>query len=103
MYFQYYRLEDFVEASKICDSLANSKCEGPNEDGDLRVNITATNAQLHWSGQSAFVSELTTSNGDLDVFEETFNMACVSIARGDDVRGAMFLRRASGMCFFLLP
>ncbi|KAI5800011.1 hypothetical protein EDC01DRAFT_613135 [Geopyxis carbonaria] len=94
----YYRLENFEETAKLCTSLANGNYEAPNEEGDLRVNSQATDAQLAWSGKCALVGDKKTTREDLDVFEATFNAACLSIAKGEYNQALILLKRAKQLC-----
>lgn len=91
---KYYRLENFEEAANICKALADGQYEAPNEDGDLRVNTAATDAQLVWSGKRDIVGDKKTPREDLDIFEGTFNAACFSIAKGEYGPAAVLLNRA---------
>jgi len=78
-------------------SLVDTPFEAPNEAGDLRVNATATDAQLAWSGKQHLVGDKKTSREDLDVFESTFNAACLCIATNKFGQAAVLLKRARRM------
>ncbi len=95
-YNQYYRLENFEEVLKLVTSLTNGGYQAPNEDGDLRVNASATDAQLAWCGKGDLVGNRKASREDLDVFEVTFNAACLCIARNEFTQAGILLRRARG-------
>ncbi|KAF8533156.1 hypothetical protein BDD12DRAFT_919352 [Trichophaea hybrida] len=94
----HYRLENFEEVSKLLKFLAEMPFEASNEDGDLRVNVTATDAQLAWSGKQHLVGDKKTSREDLDVFEATFNAACLCIATNKFGQAAVLLKRARQLC-----
>ncbi|KAA8909169.1 hypothetical protein FN846DRAFT_1009456 [Sphaerosporella brunnea] len=94
----YYRLENFVEVSKLLKNLSETPYQAPNEDGDLRVNIAAADAQLAWSGHGHLVAEKKTAREDLDVFEATFNAACLCIASNKFGQAAILLKRARQLC-----
>lgn len=95
---QYYRLENFEETARILTTLAKGGFEAPNETGDLRVNITATNAQLEWAGKGHAVQSGDVGNIDSDEFEVTFNAACHCIAKRQYPRSLQLLRRARELC-----
>ncbi len=94
---QAYRLENFARSSDIYKHLASKDFEGQSEENDLRINGSATSAQLEWAGQGHLVESKKPSRDDLEAFETAYNAACGSIARGELAQGAILLRRARGM------
>lgn len=80
------------------NTLSKGGFEAPNEDGDLRVNITATNAQLEWAGKGDAVQTGDVGSSDSDEFEVTFNVACHCIAKRQYARSLQLLRRARDLC-----
>ena len=70
-----------------------------NEDFDLKVNRSATEAQSIWSGAS--VERRKTSGDELSVFETAYNTACIHVARNEFPQALMLLRKAQGMCISL--
>ena len=87
-------MEQFEEVSKILKSLADTPETAPNEYGDLRVNAMATDAQLGWSGKQSLVLDKKASRTDLDVFEATFNAACLCVSTNRLGQAAVLLKRA---------
>ncbi|CAZ86131.1 unnamed protein product [Tuber melanosporum] len=90
-----YRLEKFDQAAGIYAGLSRGGYQAENEDYDMRVNISATNAQLIWANGSA------TAGGDnkvdrsaLDAFETAFNSACGAVARCAFGQALVLLKRA---------
>lgn len=94
---QTYRLEEFSRAAEIYHHLAESLDEARAEESDLRINGSATSAQLEWAGQGHLVGSKKPSRDDLDAFETTYNAACASIARDELGQAAVLLKRARGM------
>jgi signal recognition particle subunit SRP72 len=95
-----YRTERFEDAARIYKALSvqNSVIEG--EANDLRINSSATDAQLEWQGNGDKVDSTRKKPGrdDLEAFETTYNAACGSIARGDFGAGSVLLKRARDLC-----
>lgn len=95
-----YREEKFEVAAGIYRELSAE--EGPieGEENDLRINSSATDAQLEWQGNGDKVEKSRKKAGgeDLEAFETSYNAACGYIARGDLNGGAMLLKRARAMC-----
>src|ERR1700761_6044778 len=59
-----YRREKFDRAAEIYLQLVNSE-EAVNEEGDLRINSAAVDAQLEWKGMSHLVHNKKPSREDL--------------------------------------
>ncbi|KAL8741781.1 MAG: hypothetical protein Q9190_005652 [Brigantiaea leucoxantha] len=93
-----YRLEDFAGAAKLYKNLISSQTGTDNEDNDLRINGSATDAQLEWQRNGHLVEKKTPGREDLEAFETAYNAACLSIARGEFGRGEILLRRARDLC-----
>ncbi|KAI9826378.1 MAG: Signal recognition particle core component [Thelocarpon impressellum] len=93
-----YRLENFQRSAEIYQRLASKGVDGQSEENDLRINGSATSAQLEWAGQGHLVRNKAPSRDDLDAFETAYNWACASIARGQLAQGAAWLRRARDLC-----
>lgn len=89
-------MERFKHAAKIYKELADGMTQVDNEDYDMNVNATATDAQLIWSGQGHLVKNTKASRGALDAFETAFNAACISIARGELGQALVLLKRSKG-------
>jgi hypothetical protein len=87
-------LENFEEVAQILKKLAETPYEIPNEDGDLRVNAAATDAQLAWSGKGELIGDKKPSREDFEVFEATFNAACTCVASSKFGQAAVLLKRA---------
>jgi signal recognition particle subunit SRP72 len=89
-----YREEDFPTAAKLYKELSSSN---PSlEQNDLRINRGAVEAQLLWSGNDASVETRKPGREDLEAFETAYNLACVSIARGELRQAEVLLKRAKG-------
>lgn len=95
-----YRGEKFEEAARIYKELSESEAPIEGEENDLRINSSATDAQLEWQGNGDKVekSRKKPSREDLEAFETSYNAACGCIARGDLKSGAMLLKRARDLC-----
>ena len=59
----------------------------------------ATDAQLHWKGESGSVRNARLSREDLESFETVYNAACSNIAKGDFKPGEVLIKRAKGKVF----
>jgi signal recognition particle subunit SRP72 len=96
-----YRAEKFEQAAAIYRKLAADE-DGANygEENDLRINLSATNAQLDWQGKGWAVPEQEKQPGreDLEAFETAYNAACGCISRGDFAKAAVFLKRSRDLC-----
>ena len=70
------------------------------EENDLRINSSATDAQLEWQGNGHKIepSRRKRSGEDLEAFETAYNAACGSIARGDLAVGGVLLQTAKTLC-----
>ncbi|KAI5817418.1 signal recognition particle protein [Pyronema omphalodes] len=90
----YYRLENFEEVSKILADLAATPHEAPNEDADLRINSRAADALLAWDGRRGNIADKKVSSEDLEIFEATFNAACVQIACGKFGQATVLLKQS---------
>ncbi|KAL9001573.1 MAG: hypothetical protein Q9169_000148 [Polycauliona sp. 2 TL-2023] len=91
-----YRLEQFERSALLYDDLAQSHAIVDNEENDIRINLGAADAQLHWSRQGSRAQRKNPSREDL--FEAAYNAACVSIAYGDLDQGELLLRRSRDLC-----
>lgn len=63
---------------------------------DLQINITATEAQSLWAGQSTLSKDLVSKEDALDIFEAAYNVACEQIARGYYERALELLKLSKG-------
>lgn len=63
---------------------------------DLQINITATEAQSLWAGQSTLSKDLVSKRDALDIFEAAYNVACEQIARGYYERALELLKVSKG-------
>ncbi len=96
-----YRAERFHDASTIYRHLAaDDAAANYGEDNDLRINLSAANAQLEWQGKGWAVPEQEKQPGraDLEAFETSFNAACGCMSRGDYAKAAVFLKRSRDLC-----
>jgi signal recognition particle subunit SRP72 len=96
-----YRAEKFDQAATIYRELgAGRGGAGYGEENDLRINLSATNAQLEWQGKSWAVPEQEKQPGreDLEAFETAYNAACGCISRGDFAKAVVFLKRSRDLC-----
>ncbi|KAK3297563.1 uncharacterized protein B0H64DRAFT_392454 [Chaetomium fimeti] len=96
-----YRAEKFDQAGSIYRELGVGR-GGANygEENDLRINLSATNAQLEWQGKGWAVPEQEKQPGreDLEAFETAYNAACGCISRGDFAKAVVFLKRSRDLC-----
>ena len=67
------------------------------EENDLRINSSATDAQLEWNAQGDLSRMKKPSREDLEVFETVYNAACAAIARGELGQSEVLLKRAKGI------
>ncbi|MCJ1473197.1 Signal recognition particle core component [Lambiella insularis] len=94
-----YRLEDFFQAVEIYKSLSNGRdSSAENEESDLRINSSATDAQLEWKREGYLVQKKKIEREDLEAFETAYNAACGCVARGELGQGEILLRRAEALC-----
>ena len=97
-----YRAEKFEKAAKIYKGLASSGEDSQHygEENDLRINLSATHAQLEWQGQGGAVPDAEKQPGreDLEAFETAYNAACGCISRGDFAKAAVLLKRSRDLC-----
>lgn len=95
-----YRSERFEDAAGIYKELSgqNSSLEG--EENDLRINSSATDAQLEWQGNGEKIEKSRRKPGrqDFEAFETAYNAACGYLARGDLGAGSVLLKRARDLC-----
>jgi signal recognition particle subunit SRP72 len=95
-----YREEKFEDAARLYKELSAERGPIEGEENDLRINSSATDAQLEWQGNGDKVEKSRKKAGgeDLEAFETSYNAACGYIARGDLGGGSMLLKRARDMC-----
>jgi signal recognition particle subunit SRP72 len=95
-----YRAEKFEGAAIIYKELSVETGPIEGEENDLRINSSATDAQLEWQGNGDKVeaSRKDAKREDLEAFETSYNAACSFIARGDLSKGAFLLKRARDLC-----
>jgi signal recognition particle subunit SRP72 len=95
-----YRAERFEDAAKLYKELAAEAGPIEGEENDLRINSSATDAQLEWQGNGDKVEQSRKKPGreDLEAFETSYNAACGCIARGDLAAGSVLLKRARDLC-----
>lgn len=91
-----YRAERFPEAASIYKDLASHAHE--SEESDLRIQRSATDAQLSWNGKVNLMSKIKPDRNDLEQFETAYNAACGYIARGELKQAEMLLNRARDLC-----
>lgn len=85
-----------MNAAKLYKDLLRNQGSARDEESDLRINSSATDAQLEWSGQGELVERKKAAREDLEAFETCYNAACASIARGELSLGEFLLQRAKG-------
>jgi signal recognition particle subunit SRP72 len=95
-----YRAERFEDAARIYKALSAQDSVIEGEANDLRINSSATDAQLEWQDNGDKVDFTRKKPGidDLEAFETTYNAACGCIARGDFDAGCVLLKRARDLC-----
>jgi len=95
-----YRAEKFEDAAKIYKELSAESGPIEGEENDLRINSSATDAQLEWQGNGSKVekSRREPRRDDLEAFETAYNAACGCIARGDLAKGGFLLKTARDLC-----
>jgi len=95
-----YRAEKFEDAAKIYKELSAGTGPIEGEEADLRINSSATDAQLEWQGNGSKVEKSRREPGreDLEAFETAYNAACGCIARGDLAKGGFLLNTAKNLC-----
>lgn len=96
-YCQSYRSEDFTLAASLYKELARGIGQDANEDSDIRINSSATNAQLAWNGQEDASQRKKSTREDLEVFMTAYNAACVAVSRGELREGEFLLKTAQGL------
>ncbi|KAL2140604.1 hypothetical protein VTI28DRAFT_3568 [Corynascus sepedonium] len=96
-----YRAEKFDQAAATYRELSSDQ-ERANygEENDLRINLSAADAQLEWQGKGWAVPEheKQPAREDLEAFETAYNAACGCISRGDFAKAAVFLKRSRDLC-----
>ncbi|AEO62801.1 8c6d4b80-7ec9-4fa7-b0e0-79ed5a93bcb5 [Thermothielavioides terrestris] len=96
-----YRAEKFEQSAAIYRELrANDGGAKYGEENDLRINLSATNAQLEWQGKGWAVPEheKQPAREDSEAFETSYNAACGCISRGDFAQAAVLLKRSRDLC-----
>jgi signal recognition particle subunit SRP72 len=95
-----YRAEKFEDAARLYKDLSAQSAAIEGEENDLRINSSATDAQLEWQGKGDKVdpSRKKPSSEDLEAFETSYNAACGYIARGDFTAGGFLLKKAKDLC-----
>ena len=97
-----YRSERFDDAAAQYRRLLGDEGEGgqAGEEGDVRVNLLAAQAQLELAGRGARVppADRQPAREDLEAFEPAYNAACACLGRGDFARATVLLKRARDLC-----
>ncbi|WEW61727.1 Signal recognition particle subunit SRP72 [Emydomyces testavorans] len=91
-----YRAEQFQRTKTIYEELYGDRSASAQEHTDLRINMTAADAQRQWAGHATCSQRPRPSVDDLEVFETTYNIACEYIARGELDQARQLLGRAKG-------
>ncbi|MCJ1287022.1 Signal recognition particle core component [Xylographa opegraphella] len=95
----HYRLEEFSQAATIYRSLLEfHQVAVENEENDLRINGSATDAQLEWKKQGELVHKKKATREDLEAFETAYNAACACIARSEFSQAEFLLKKANDLC-----
>lgn len=89
-----YRAEKFAQVGELYDGLGKQR--SMDESSDLRINSSATDAQLGWSGQGHLARKTKPDREDMEQFESAFNAACGYISRGELKQAELLLHRARG-------
>ena len=92
---QAYRSEKFAQAATIYQELSRQTIQ--DEEYDIRINSSAVDAQLEWSGQGHLAQKKKPTREDLEAFETAYNAACGSVSRGELAQGDVCLKRAKGV------
>ena len=96
-------MEEFSDAAKIYQNLIEDhQTAVENEENDLRINGSATDAQLEWKRQGDLVQKKKAAREDLEAFETAYNAACACIARGEFGQADFLLKRSNGRLHQLL-
>ncbi|SPN98853.1 related to signal recognition particle 72 kDa protein [Cephalotrichum gorgonifer] len=91
-----YRDERFDDAYAVIGELLDLPDED-DEEHDLRINISATAAQI--SSECGNVpNSVLDDDEDPDTFELAYNAACLALARGHFVKGVRLLTLATRLC-----
>ncbi|EEP78454.1 conserved hypothetical protein [Uncinocarpus reesii 1704] len=93
-----YRVEHFQRTKAIYAELYGDQGASAQEHTDLRINMTATEAQQQWAGHRGSTQRPKPSVDDLQVFETTYNIACEYIARNEFDQARLLLGRAKELC-----
>jgi signal recognition particle subunit SRP72 len=96
-----YRAEKFDRAAALYRELgADQGAAKYGEENDLRINLSATNAQLEWQGKGWAVpqEQKQPAREELEAFETAYNAACGCISRGDFAKAAVLLKRSRDLC-----
>ena len=92
-----------MQAAEIYKGLTeNRQTAIENEENDLRINGSATDAQLEWKRQGDSMQKKKATREDLEAFETAYNAACTCIARGELNQAEFLLKRANGRLHQLL-
>lgn len=94
---QYYRSEEFESAFDIYDSIFKSDSARSDNENDLTINKIATLAQVQWVKQGTNFDRLSKNGHSTDIYETSYNSACVLIAVGELEQAKTLLRLAEGI------
>jgi len=89
-----YRAERFEQSADIYDALAKQRSS--DEGSDLRINSSATDAQLSWAGKGHLVRRTKLDREDMEQFETAFNAASTYVSQGNLKQAEFLLSRARG-------
>nr|KMM64092.1 hypothetical protein CPAG_00444 [Coccidioides posadasii RMSCC 3488] len=93
-----YRDERWQRAKDLYEELYKDQSASAQEHTDLRINMTAVDAQQRWAGHAKLAQGIKPGADDLEVFETTYNIACEYIATGELEKARQLLRRAKELC-----
>ncbi|TQS37084.1 hypothetical protein Golomagni_02461 [Golovinomyces magnicellulatus] len=95
-----YRAERFTDAESYYKDLYSKAPLIEGEEVDLKVNVSAIEAQLEWQGKNDQIvkNEINPLGEDLKLFEISYNAACKCIARQDLNSASILLKRARDLC-----
>ncbi|RKF75953.1 Signal recognition particle subunit SRP72 [Golovinomyces cichoracearum] len=95
-----YRAERFTDAESYYKELCSKTPLIEGEEVDLKVNVSAIEAQLEWQGKNDQIvkNEVKPLGEDMKLFEISYNAACKCIAQQDLNHASILLKRARDLC-----
>ncbi|KAF2277972.1 signal recognition particle protein-like protein [Westerdykella ornata] len=87
-----YRSENFEQAAAVYRQLSSDR--HADEEADIKINWSAVDAQLEWSGKGHLAQTKKAGRDDLQAFETAYNTACGCISRDELQQAEICLKRA---------